>query len=197
MLRAEVTAVELHPGRARGSRRTRSGRRNERPGRPSDARASGDRLRSGARRCAVLRARGARTPAGPALASPPAPRSPARASAGGGRRTRPGGTVVYSVCTLNADENESVVDASGLEPEPLGAEWPAYAHPKRPEFLLPRPTGTARRGSSSRASRSPPEPASGGSRHPSKSGGSSSVGWRCTSTIGRSSIGRLAGLRQG
>ena len=35
-------------------------------------------------------------------------------------RTRPGGTVVYSVCTLNADENEAVVDASGLEVEPLG-----------------------------------------------------------------------------
>jgi 16S rRNA (cytosine967-C5)-methyltransferase len=54
-------------------------------------------------------------------------------------RTRPGGTVVYSVCTLNADENEAVVDASGLEPEPLGAEWPQYAHPTRPEFLLTMP----------------------------------------------------------
>jgi 16S rRNA (cytosine967-C5)-methyltransferase len=56
-----------------------------------------------------------------------------------GERVRPGGTIVYSVCTLNADENESVVDASGLEPEPLGAEWPAFAHPKRPEFLLTQP----------------------------------------------------------
>jgi 16S rRNA (cytosine967-C5)-methyltransferase len=54
-------------------------------------------------------------------------------------RTRPGGVVVYSVCTMNADENEAIVDASGLEPEPLGEEWPAYAHPKRPEFLLTRP----------------------------------------------------------
>ena len=35
-------------------------------------------------------------------------------------RTRPGGIVLYSVCTLNADENEAVIDASGLEPEPLG-----------------------------------------------------------------------------
>jgi len=54
-------------------------------------------------------------------------------------RTRPGGTIVYSVCTLNADENEAIVDASGLEPEPLGEEWPEFAHPMRPEFLLTTP----------------------------------------------------------
>jgi len=51
-------------------------------------------------------------------------------------RTKPGGTIVYSVCTLNADENERVVDASGLEVDPLAGE---YAHPKRPEFLLTLP----------------------------------------------------------
>ncbi len=56
-------------------------------------------------------------------------------------RVRPGGTVLYSVCTLNADENEAVVDASGLEPVRLGEEWPAFAHPKRPEFLLTTPHG--------------------------------------------------------
>ena len=54
-------------------------------------------------------------------------------------RLRPGGTVVYSVCTMNADENEAVVGASGLTPEPLGEEWPQFAHPKQPEFLLTRP----------------------------------------------------------
>jgi 16S rRNA (cytosine967-C5)-methyltransferase len=53
-------------------------------------------------------------------------------------RTKPGGVVVYSVCTLNADENEAIVDATGLEVDALGGEWPQYAHPKRPEFLLTR-----------------------------------------------------------
>jgi 16S rRNA (cytosine967-C5)-methyltransferase len=55
-------------------------------------------------------------------------------------RVRSGGVVVYSVCTMNADENEAIVDALGLEPEPLGEEWPQYAHPKRPEFLLTLPS---------------------------------------------------------
>ena len=54
-------------------------------------------------------------------------------------RVRPGGTIVYSVCTLNPDECEAIVDASGLEVLPLGEEWPAFAHPSRPEFLLTLP----------------------------------------------------------
>jgi 16S rRNA (cytosine967-C5)-methyltransferase len=56
------------------------------------------------------------------------------------KRVRPGGTVTYSVCTLNADENEAVVDATGFEVDPtLGDEWPQFRHPGRPEFLLTRP----------------------------------------------------------
>jgi 16S rRNA (cytosine967-C5)-methyltransferase len=55
-------------------------------------------------------------------------------------RVRPGGTLVYSVCTLNAEETEHVVDASGLEIDPtLGDEWPQFRHPRRPEFLLTLP----------------------------------------------------------
>jgi len=47
---------------------------------------------------------------------------------------RPGGTIVYSVCTINADEAEAVVDASGLEVEPIEG-WAQFRHPTRPEFL--------------------------------------------------------------
>ena len=53
-------------------------------------------------------------------------------------RVRPGGTVVYSVCTINADETEAVVDASGLAIEPI-AEWPQFRHAGRPEFLQTLP----------------------------------------------------------
>jgi 16S rRNA (cytosine967-C5)-methyltransferase len=55
------------------------------------------------------------------------------------KRVRPGGTILYSVCTMNSEENEAVVDATRLEVEPLGDEWPQYAHPRRPEFLLTLP----------------------------------------------------------
>jgi 16S rRNA (cytosine967-C5)-methyltransferase len=61
-------------------------------------------------------------------------------------RVRVGGTIVYSVCTVNADESEAVVDAGGLEVDPtLADEWPGFGHPRRPEFLqtLPHVHGTS------------------------------------------------------
>jgi 16S rRNA (cytosine967-C5)-methyltransferase len=54
-------------------------------------------------------------------------------------RVRPGGRILYSVCTISSEENEAIVDASGLEVEPLREEWPQYAHLRRPEFLLTLP----------------------------------------------------------
>jgi 16S rRNA (cytosine967-C5)-methyltransferase len=54
-------------------------------------------------------------------------------------RVKPGGTILYSVCTMNVDENEAIVDAAGLAVEDLGAEWPAFRHPSRPELLLTLP----------------------------------------------------------
>ena len=55
-------------------------------------------------------------------------------------RVRPGGTIVYSVCTINADESEAVVDASGLDVDAtLAREWPQFRHPRRPQFLQTLP----------------------------------------------------------
>jgi 16S rRNA (cytosine967-C5)-methyltransferase len=54
-------------------------------------------------------------------------------------RVRPGGTVTYSVCTINAAENEAVVDTLGLPVDDLGAQWPEFRHPHRPELLLTLP----------------------------------------------------------
>jgi 16S rRNA (cytosine967-C5)-methyltransferase len=62
------------------------------------------------------------------------------------QRVRAGGMLVYSVCTINAEEGEAIVDASGLEVDPtLGDEWPRFRHSRRPEFLqtLPHVHGTA------------------------------------------------------
>ncbi|MFN8222261.1 MAG: transcription antitermination factor NusB [Gaiellales bacterium] len=59
-------------------------------------------------------------------------------------RVRPGGTVVYSVCTLNREEGEEIVEAAAatgrVEVDPtLGDEWPRFRHPDRPELLLTLP----------------------------------------------------------
>ena len=54
-------------------------------------------------------------------------------------RVKDGGTVTYSVCTIHIPENEDVVDSLGVQLEDLGAEFPDYRHPRRPEFLLTMP----------------------------------------------------------
>ncbi len=65
-------------------------------------------------------------------------------------RTRRGGTVVYSVCTIHAAESENVVDAALADgaaaiDATLGDEWPQFRHRARPEFLqtLPHLHGTS------------------------------------------------------
>jgi 16S rRNA (cytosine967-C5)-methyltransferase len=59
-------------------------------------------------------------------------------------RTRPGGGVVYSTCTINAEEAEDVVAAvvaeglAAVDPS-LGDEWGPFRHRTRPEFLQTLP----------------------------------------------------------
>jgi 16S rRNA (cytosine967-C5)-methyltransferase len=60
-------------------------------------------------------------------------------------RVKPGGTILYSVCTIHGEETDAVVDDSGLRVDPLGEEWPQFRDPRRPEFLqtLPHVHGTS------------------------------------------------------
>jgi 16S rRNA (cytosine967-C5)-methyltransferase len=137
MLSGQVTAVELHPGRAKAlaenvgpNVRVVTGDARELDENGFD-RALVDAPCSG---LGVLARR-------PDLRwrAKPLPELQLELLRAAAERTKPGGTIVYAVCTLNADENEAVVDASGLGVEPLTEEWPQYAHPTRPEFLLTRP----------------------------------------------------------
>jgi 16S rRNA (cytosine967-C5)-methyltransferase len=142
-LEGDVTAVELHEGRARALEETAA--------------------RLGASGVTVVVADGLDLPSGLAgfdralvdapcsglgtLASRPDLRWRARPLPelqlallrAAAERVRPGGSVTYAVCTINADENERVVDACGLAPDDLGAEWPRFRHPRRPELLLTLP----------------------------------------------------------
>lgn len=143
MLAGEVTAVELNPGRARELRENVA--------------------RLGATNVTVVEADGTRLPPeldgydralvdapcsglGVLAQRPdlrwhaaPLPELQLALLRAAAERVRPGGTIVYSVCTIDAAESEAVVDALGLEIEPLGEEWPQFAHPRRPEFLLTLP----------------------------------------------------------
>lgn len=142
-LEGDVVAVELHEGRARELEETVS--------------------RLGATNVRVVRADGTDLPAGLAgfdralvdapcsglgtLASrpdqrwraAPLPELQLALLRSAIERVRPGGTVTYAVCTVNAAENEAVVDAVGLPLEDLGVEWPRFRHPRRSECLLTLP----------------------------------------------------------
>jgi len=144
MLAGDVTAVELHPGRARELRENAA--------------------RLGASNVTVVDADGLALPeelsgfdralvdapcSGTGVLSSrpdlrwraePLPELQLALLRAAAARVRPGGTVVYSVCALNRDENEAVVDASGLEvDESLADEWPRFVHPSRPGTVLTLP----------------------------------------------------------
>ena len=149
-LAGEVTAVEVHDGRARELEENvrRLGAENVRVVR-ADGRALPPELDAFDRAlvdapCSGLGVLAAR----PDLRwrAEPLPELQVELLRAAAARVRPGGTVVYSVCTINADEAEAVVDASQLRvDESLGEEWPQFRHPRRPEFLqtLPHVHGTS------------------------------------------------------
>ena len=121
-LHGDVTAVELDPNRASELDATSTARRNERhvveadgtklpPGLSGFDRALVDAPCSG---LGVLSQR-------PDLRwrAKPLPELQLALLRSAAERVRPGGTIVYSVCTINADENEAIVDASGPRVAPL------------------------------------------------------------------------------
>jgi 16S rRNA (cytosine967-C5)-methyltransferase len=62
----------------------------------------------------------------------------------GARAVRPGGVLIYSTCTISAEENEQQVqrflkEQSGFSLEDLSVEHPDYAHPRLPGALLTLP----------------------------------------------------------
>jgi 16S rRNA (cytosine967-C5)-methyltransferase len=62
----------------------------------------------------------------------------------GSRALRPGGTLVYSTCTISAAENEQLIEQfllanSDFILDDLVCEWPAYRHPRARRFLLTLP----------------------------------------------------------
>jgi 16S rRNA (cytosine967-C5)-methyltransferase len=56
---------------------------------------------------------------------------------------RPGGTLVYSTCTISRREGEdrvqALVDSGRAEPHDLGREWPRLASPHDRRFLQVMP----------------------------------------------------------
>jgi 16S rRNA (cytosine967-C5)-methyltransferase len=140
---SEVVAVELHPGRGRELEENvrRLGFENVQVVN-ADARELGPEL-SGFDRvlvdapCSGLGVLAAR----PDLRwrAKPLPELQAELLRVAAERVKPDGTIVYSVCTIARGENEEIVDASGLSAEVLSEEWPEFAHPSRPEFLLTLP----------------------------------------------------------
>ncbi|HUK96835.1 MAG TPA: transcription antitermination factor NusB [Gaiellaceae bacterium] len=135
--RAQVTAVEIHPGRAAALAEQRLPGVDVVTADVRELAADGfDRALVDAP-CSGLGVLARR----PDLRwrAQPLPELQGELLAAAAERVKPGGLVVYAVCTLNADENEAVVDASGLDVVPL-IEWPQYAHPRRPEFVLTLPT---------------------------------------------------------
>jgi 16S rRNA (cytosine967-C5)-methyltransferase len=143
MLAGEVVAVELHEGRARelGENVRRLGATNVRVVNADGLALPGE-LTGFDRALVDAPCSGLGVLAGrPDLRwrAQPLPELQLALVRAAAERVKPGGTVTFSVCTLNADENERVVEALGLEPDDLGAEWPGFRHPKRPEFLLTTP----------------------------------------------------------
>ncbi len=153
----EITAVERHPGRASALRRTcerlragcvrvETGDATQSRGEPAYDRVLVDPPCSG---LGTLQSRpDIRWRASPDSISELA-RLQARILAVAGNATAPGGSLVYSVCTISEQEGAGVVDGflrshPQFQADDLQREHPAWRHPDRPDYLqlLPYRDGT-------------------------------------------------------
>ena len=137
MLDGEVVAVEVIVGRARERDEVVEpvGATNVAWSSPTaETLPASRRLRPRARGRAVLRSRDADSRPDLRWRAEPVP-APARAARSRGERVRPEGTIVYAVCTINADESEEIVEAvraarSCCSPR-SATSGPRFRHPRR------------------------------------------------------------------
>jgi 16S rRNA C967 or C1407 C5-methylase (RsmB/RsmF family) len=154
MLRGEVVAVEINEAARASSRRTCAARRDERRVVDADATALPPELDGFDRALVDAPCSGlgvlARRPTC-AGARRRCPSSSSRCCAPAAERVSRR-HVVYSVCTLNADENERSSTRPGSRSTDARRRVAAVPHPRRPEFLLTLPHVHGRAASSSRGS---------------------------------------------